>query len=142
MDLNEVQGDIVNSPWTATLLVNEKPVTFKLDSGADVTVVPYDSLLKLDGQTKLQPTCTDKVLLGPCKYKLNCKGKFTATLTNKSKSMKERIYVAEDLTQPLLGRAAAESLNLINRIHELTSDEYKANVIHDYPKPLKKSSQS
>ena len=124
------------------ILVNEKPVTFKLDSGADVTVVPYDSLLKLVGHTKLQPTCTDKVLLGPCEYKLNCKGKFTASLTNKSKSMKERIYVAEDLTQPLLGRAAAESLNLINRIHELTSDEYKVNVIHDYPKPLKKSSQS
>ena len=124
------------------ILVNEKPVTFKLDNGADVTVVPYDNLLKLVGHTKLQPTCTDKVLLGPCEYKLNCKGKFTASLTNKSKSMKERIYVAEDLTQPLLGRAAAESLNLINRIHELTSDEYKGNVIHDYPKPLKKSSQS
>ena len=70
VDLHEVQSDITKSPWTATLLVSEKPLTFKLDSGADVTVVPYDSLLKLDGQTKLQPT--DKVLLGPCKYKLNC----------------------------------------------------------------------
>ena len=50
--------------------------------------------------------------------------------------MKEHIYVVEDLTQPLLGRAAAESLKLINRIHELTSDEYKAKVIHDYPKLL------
>ena len=91
MDLNEVQGDIAKSPWTATLLVNEKPVTFKLGSGADITVVPYNSLLKLVGQTKLQTT--DKVLLGPCKYKLNCKGKFTATLTNKSKSMKESTHL-------------------------------------------------
>ena len=107
MDLHEVQSDIAKSPWTATLLVNKKPVTFNLDSGADVTVVPYDSLLKLDVQTKLQPT--DKVLLGPCKYKLNCKGKFTATLTNNSKSTKEHIYVVEGLTQPLLGRAAAKS---------------------------------
>ena len=46
--------------------------------------------------------------------------------------MKEHIYVVEDLTKPLLGRAAAESLNLINRIHELTSDEYKAKMIDDY----------
>ena len=132
VDLHEVQSDIAKSPWTATFLVNEKPVTFKFDSGADVTVVPHNSLLKLDVQTKLQPT--DKVLLGPCKYKLNCKGKFTATLTNNSKSTKEHIYVVEGLTQPLLGRAAAESLNLISRIHELTSDKYKAKVIHDYPK--------
>ena len=95
-------------------------------------MVSHDSLLKLEDQSKLQPT--DKVLLGPCKYKLNYKGTFTATLTNKSKSIKEHIYVVEDLTQPLLRRAAAESLNLINRIHKLTSDEYKAKVIHDYPK--------
>ena len=60
VDLHEVQSDIAKSSWTATLLVNETPLTFKLNSGADATVVPYDSLLKLDGQTKLQPT--DKVL--------------------------------------------------------------------------------
>ena len=86
-------------------LVNEKPLPFKLDSGADATVVPYDDLLKLDGQTKLQPT--DKNLLGTSKYKLNGEGKSTASLTNKSKSMKEHIYVVQDLTEPLLGRAAA-----------------------------------
>ena len=30
VDLHEVQSDIAKSPWTATLLVFEKPVTFKL----------------------------------------------------------------------------------------------------------------
>ena len=56
LHVHKVQSDIAKSPWTATLLVNEKPATFKLDSGADVTVVPYDSLLNLHVQTKLQPT--------------------------------------------------------------------------------------
>ena len=39
VDLHEVQSDIAKSPWTTTLLVNEKLVIFKLDSGAYVRVV-------------------------------------------------------------------------------------------------------
>ena len=59
-------------------MLSTPPVTpdLKLDSGA---VVPYNTFLNLDLQTQLQPT--DKVLLGPCNYKMNCKGKFTVTLT-------------------------------------------------------------
>ena len=42
--------DFTKSPWTVTPLENEKPVTLVLDSGADVTVAPYDSFLKWDVQ--------------------------------------------------------------------------------------------
>ena len=116
----------------ATVLVDKNPVDFKLDSGADVTVVPYNTFLNLDLQTQLQPT--DKVLLGPCNYKMNCKGKFTVTLTYNLNSVKETVYAVESLARPLLGRSAAVKLNLISRLCELTSDDYKAKVMHDYPK--------
>ena len=79
VNLSEVQSNPTKSPWMATVLVDKNPVDFRLDSGADVTVVPYNTFLNLDLQTQLQPT--DKVLLGPCNYKMNCKGKFTVTLT-------------------------------------------------------------
>ena len=64
---------------------------------------------------------------------MNCKGKFTTTLTNNVNSVKENIYVVEGLARPLLGRQAAENLNLINRVCGLTRDNYKAKVIRDFP---------
>ena len=39
MNLSEVQSNAAKSPWMATVLVDKNPVDFKLDSGADVTVV-------------------------------------------------------------------------------------------------------
>ena len=132
VDLHEVQSDRTKSPWMTSVFVDDKQVDFKIDSGADVTVMPYDTLLSLDLHTKLEPT--DKVLMGPCNYKLNCKGKVNVTLSYNSNTVKETIYAVESLARPLLGRSAAVKLNLISRVSELTSDEYKAKVMRDYPK--------
>ena len=115
-----------------SVLVDDKPVDFKIDSGADVTVMPYDTLLSLDLQTKLE--ATDKVLMDPCNYKLNCKGKVTVEQSYNSNTVKETMYAAESLARPLLGRSAAVKFNLISRVSELTSDEYKAKVMRDNPK--------
>ena len=43
VDLHEVQSNTATSPWTATVLVGKKPVDFKIDRGADVTVVPHET---------------------------------------------------------------------------------------------------
>ena len=48
MDVSEVQSNPTKSPWIATVHVDKKPVNFKLDSGADVTVVPYNTFLDID----------------------------------------------------------------------------------------------
>lgn len=132
VDLHKIHSNPTKSPWIATVFVDEKPVDFKLDNGADFTVVPYDTFLSFDLQTKLE--LTDKVLLGPCNYKMNCKGKFTTNLTYNLNSIKETVYTVESLARPLFGRSTAVKLNLISRLCELTSDDYKAKVIRDYSK--------
>ena len=131
MDVCEVQSNATESPWIATVLVDKKPVNFKLDSGADVTVVPYNTCLNIDVKIQLKPT--DKVPLGPCNYRMNCKREFTVTLAYNQNSTKETVYVIESLARPLLSRSAAVKLNLISRLCELTTDEYKAKVMRDYP---------
>ena len=75
MDVCEVQSNATESPWIATVLVDKKPVNFKLDSGADVTVVPYNTFLNIDVKIQLKPI--DKVPLGPCNYRMNCKREFS-----------------------------------------------------------------
>ena len=73
------------------------------------------------------------MLLGPCNYRMNCKGEFTVTLTYNQTSTKETVYVVESLARPLLSRSAAVKLNLISRLCELATADYKTKVMHDYP---------
>ena len=68
MDVCEVQSNPTKSPWIATVLVDKKPVNFKLDRGADVTVIPYNTFLNINLKIQLKPS--DKVLLGPCNYRM------------------------------------------------------------------------
>lgn len=89
LDISEVRSNHAMSRWIATILVNEKPVDFKLDSGADVTVIPYNTFLNTDLKIQLQPT--PKVLLGPCNYRMSSKGEFTVTLATKQTSIKETV---------------------------------------------------
>ena len=73
-------------PWKAGIEVNGQVVNFKLDSGADVSVLPERVYQVL--HVNLEPT--NKVLLGPCNYKLNCIGKFKAKLAVNQKSIDNR----------------------------------------------------
>ena len=46
-----------SQPWKAEVLVNNSRISFKLDSGADVTVIPLDLHEKLPNQSgELQPS--------------------------------------------------------------------------------------
>jgi len=51
MNFTEVQSNPTKSTWMATVVVDKNLVDFKLDSGADVTVVPYNTFLNFDRQT-------------------------------------------------------------------------------------------
>ena len=113
--------------WIATISVDEQPTKFKLDSGADVIVIYHN----LKSQVNLKPT--SKILLGPCNYKMDCIGKFTAKLSTHSMMVKEDIYVVKGLERPLLSREATEKLKLINRIHALSSKDYKTKVMTRHP---------
>ena len=92
--------------------------------------------------TKLQST--NKLLLGPCNYKLNCIGNFNAKLTVNNLSVENDVYVVKDLERPLplLSRFDSQNLNLINKIQtmnkfESKSEDYKGKIAAKYPKLFK-----
>ena len=71
-----VEGNSKES-WKAEVKFNENAVKFKVDTGADVTVIPpniYHSLVRKPSLSKC-----DKTLMGPWKQ-LCCLGNFTAKL--------------------------------------------------------------
>ena len=105
----------------------------------NLSLTPKAVFDKVSSKRSLQLQPTDKILLGPGKYRLNCLGKFNAKITSKNKSMIEEIYVVKDLSKPLLGKSACMSLNLLAKISEVEhsnskESEYKQQIISQYHK--------
>ncbi len=120
-----------NNPWVTNLNLNETSVPFKIDSGADVTVIPYKVY-----QTMRQPIPllqTKKLLMGPCNHKLLVKGTFKMQLHHNNYVTEEEIFVVDGLERALLGREAAHRLNLINRIEFVNSPQTKKTIQSKYP---------
>ena len=90
--LGEISGKHVKS-CTAQVCVYDKRMEFKLDNGADVTVVPVNTYTSLENKVKLVPS--NKVLLGPCRYKMDCVGKFSAHLKVNKAELHEDVFWAE-----------------------------------------------
>ena len=79
------------SPWKADIQVNDKVVSFKLDSGPDLSVLPASVYDSMKPSVQLKPA--NKVLLGPCNYVLNFTGKFQAKLTANQKCINNEAYL-------------------------------------------------
>lgn len=129
--VNSVQDD---SEFSIKLFVDHKPVDFKIDTGADVTVIGRQHLPR---NTPLRPS--EKILVGASSNKLKVLGCFNATLqTTKGKTCFERMYVVNHIRHPLLGKPAIKSLNLIERINRiadaaLDAETAREQVYKDFP---------
>ena len=146
--LGEIQLDAVedhhaSTVWKAEVCVNGKQVQFNLDSGADVSVIPFSLLEKFDRNTCPNLERSSKTLLSPCNYKITCKGKFQAKLSIDNKNLYEDIYIVERLERPLLSRHASSLLNLIKKVNEISSknklsdsvaQNAKMQILNKYPK--------
>ena len=71
------------------LLLNGKPVWFKIDTGADVTVVSEEIFKKLDGVTLRD---TNKSLQDLAKHQLIVRGQFTGMLTYQQSKTCQEIF--------------------------------------------------
>ena len=69
--------------------------------------------------------------------------KFNARMTSENKFILEEIYVVKDLRNPLFGKSACVSLNLLGKINEVENSKapekskYKQQIIGQYPKLFK-----
>ena len=73
--------DAVHNPWVTSVNLNKRAITFKIDTGADVTVVSEADYNKdTDGPLS---TC-NKQLSGPSRKALDVHGQFTGKLQRNS----------------------------------------------------------
>ena len=122
LDAGTIQDN--EPPWEIKAEMYGQSISFKIDSGADITVMNYDQYMTLKGRPAL--TKSDTVLSG-VGGRPNCKGQFAADINVNGRPCKLNIYVVEDLTTNLLSRGAAVNLGLIMRVHEI-SDEIFGDI--------------
>ena len=105
------------------------PTHFKIDTGADVTVLP-DEYFKRYFSRQLNKT--KKSLRGPNQMPLEIVGEFPCRLERGDTSVQDTVYVVKRLTSPLLGRPAIERMGLVSRVDRVT--EGMSNFPSSYPK--------
>ena len=119
--LGAVTSSKSTSAWHVTLTLDDREVSFKLDTGAEVTAISEQThkFLKEPQQTK-----ASKRLHGPAHQALDVKGQFTATLAHDGHSTTQTIYVVRSLGSNLLGLPAISELHLLRAVGSTeTSDE-------------------
>ena len=116
------------NPWAVTLRLNDKPMEFHIDTGAEVTVISKLTHEKI-GSPPLSPS--SRTLRGPSSHVLPVYGQFTGILRQGDREVEQEIYVVKQLHKPLLGRPAIEELSLLQRVRAI--QEKGQNSIQQFP---------
>ena len=126
--LDTVTAKGKGQPWTVNLYLNNCLREFKIDTGADVTVVPEKEYEKSRDGPLIPP---DRTLCGPGRHTLKVHGKFEGRLRYGNTERREQIYVVQGLHRPLLGRPAIESLHLVVQVEPVLAQ--KDAVVLKFP---------
>ena len=111
--------------WMASVLLENKTVSFKLDTGAEVTAVSEETFKMLPKTPLKQPVVWSKPPT------LNVLGQFTGKLLTDNHSYQDDIYVVRGLRNNLLGLPAIAGLQLVQR---LCSTEAESDIKKQFPK--------
>ena len=101
-------------PWRASVLINNVPFSFKIDTGADVTVLKAEDFYKNKFKGLEKPT---KPLLSASGNKIDALGVFESKIQWRNKQHKSFVYVANKLHDNLLGRGALGMLSWAGSIY-------------------------
>ena len=113
--------DEFEEPWSVVLHVNKKPIKFKIDIGADISVMSVSTFEALPQRPKLKSL---NAMLSSPGGMLNCKGQFTAEISLKNKLYFIDIYIIEGVCVNLLSRHAACQMGLVQRVEESTANVF------------------
>ena len=112
-------------------LLGPSELTFKLDTGAEVTAISENAFRELKG---VQYEAPAKKLYGPSHEPLSVVGQFIAEFKYKERFSKQTVFVVKGLKDNLLGLPAIRALNLIVRVNAVSgSTDVKTAIMEAYP---------
>ena len=109
--------DSDKEPWRQDLIVDGRCMTFKIDTGADVSCMSYDCYKQMKNPPPLMNTTT--ILKSPGGV-IDCVGKAGLHVLVKGKKHKLVVYVIKGhLKENLLSRSDCVAMNLVQRVDDL-----------------------
>ena len=108
-------------PWTVPLVINNSKITFKVDSGADITCLPEAEYLRMRPRPGLEPKSRSLDSPGG---RVECAGQFTASTTFKGKKYSFPVCVLKNSQSRLLSRSVSHGLGLLKFIEEVREDVF------------------
>ena len=105
--------------WWVEAKVNDKPVKFKIDTGAKCNVLPGNYYKRLSPP---QIKKRNVKLVSYCKTKIEPLGEVIIPLVYKDKEYKLQFYVVdrEDVTPLLILKTCAEEMELVKGVDEIS----------------------
>lgn len=121
--------------WTKEVVVNGKPVMFKLDTGAEVSTLPLEILEKVAPNCPVHKSKVSLVSYGDSNFKIKSAGE--VYLNCSIKDMQEEVsFIVLDIKNqlPLLGLQECLKLKLIKRIDSVGKLNFKSldDVVQKY----------
>lgn len=123
----EATPDVIEQPdseneWLVELDVNGSTVEFKIDTGADITVMSQAAFNRLPQRPRLVMTGAKPRITSPGGEVL-CVGRFLATSPYKGHRYKYWVTVIKGpYSHNLLGRSVSKRMGLVMRVNAITTD--------------------
>ena len=103
-------SDTKQDKFCVTPTVNKIPVNFEIDTGAGVSVMPYEQFKQLFPHATLKPT--DRVLRSYTNDVINTHGIYTCDVKIHGQKKRVNLYITSTGTTPLFGRSWIRSFKL------------------------------
>ena len=103
--------------WKVELSINKTPIKFKIDTGADVSIISGASFDKLKDKPTLDNSDT-KRLVSPG-GEVSTLGQFVANVRYGDRQYTMRLFITNSQSNNLLARSTIEQLGLVKKIQEV-----------------------
>ena len=127
LQANEVTS---KSEWMMTIKINNVKVNFKIDTGAQLNLLPIRYYNEMNKKTKTKKTKI--TLYAYNKRKIPSHGEISADLKYKKTEMKTKFLLVDDERQPIIGLETAEAVGFVGRVQAVEQD-LKDTVLKKYP---------
>ena len=127
--------DSDSDEWCVDLIIKETKINFKIDTGADTSIMSENEFNNLKVKPNLEPC--DGIRLRSPGGVLQCIGQFVAKVTYKSNDYSFRVFVVKGQVNNLLGRSEANQMGMIKRVQEVNSNSVFGEIGLMDTKPVK-----